>query len=52
MVIIFNNGNKYEGQMKDRKFHGKGKYTYVNGDYYEGEWLNDKEHGFGLFKKF
>ena len=38
--------------MKDRKFHGKGKYTYVNGDYYEGEWLNDKEHGFGLFKKF
>ena len=42
MVMHFDNGDKYEGQIKEKKFHGKGKYEYANRDYYEGEYENDK----------
>ena len=51
MVVEFSNGNKYEGNVKDRKFNGKGKFTYSNGDSYTGQWKNDMEHGYGVFKK-
>jgi hypothetical protein len=39
----------YEGEYKDGKYHGKGKYTYVDGSVYEGEWEVDKKHGTGKF---
>jgi len=32
----------YEGEIKNEKFNGKGKYYYFDGDYYDGYWLNDK----------
>ena len=40
---------KYEGQMKNNKLEGKGKYYYNNGSIYEGEWKNDKKEGKGIF---
>ena len=31
-------GEKYVGEWKNYKFHGKGKYYYMNGATYEGQW--------------
>ena len=52
-TMIYANGNKYEGEWKDDKRHGKGKLTYVisfNKGYsmYEGEWENDVKRGRGI----
>ena len=33
----FKNGDYYEGEVLNKKLHGKGKYTWVSGDVYEGE---------------
>lgn len=38
--MIFANGDTYEGQFKNNKFHGKGKYVWHTGDVYEGEFVN------------
>ena len=38
-------GSLYEGQWKDDKAHGYGKYTHANGATYEREWEEDKQHG-------
>lgn len=40
-------GDRYEGEWKDGRMHGKGAYHYSNGDKYEGEWKEDKRHGKG-----
>jgi len=42
-------GNRYEGEIKDNKKHGKGKMEYVNGNKYEGMWVNDNKTGQGIF---
>ena len=34
---IYNNKNVYEGEYKEGKIQGKGKYTYIKGDKYEGD---------------
>ena len=34
---------EYEGEWKDNKAHGTGRYT-SNGATYEGEWKDDKQH--------
>lgn len=54
----FINGDIYEGEFKNDKFHGYGKFickeSYDNGDVfeeiYEGYWENDKKHGKGELK--
>ncbi len=45
----FKNSDKYEGEWKDGKLNGKGKYTYPDGGKYEGEFLDDKFHGHGIY---
>lgn len=45
--IVFDNGDVYEGELKDGKRNGWGKYTWANGDYYEGEWKDGKKNGNG-----
>ena len=42
------NKDLYEGEYKDEKREGYGKYIYENGEYYIGEWLKDKMHGKGI----
>jgi hypothetical protein len=39
----------YEGEFKDGKFHGHGKYTYADGDVYEGGYKHDFRHGHGKY---
>lgn len=43
----YSNGNVYQGEYKQNKRHGHGRYTYADGSYYEGEWFNHKKHGIG-----
>ena len=40
--MIYNNGDKYEGEFKNDKREGKGKIIYNNGDIYEGEFKNNE----------
>ncbi|TNV82722.1 hypothetical protein FGO68_gene1851 [Halteria grandinella] len=39
----------YQGQFKQGRFHGQGKYIYPNGDFYQGEWMNNNRTGQGRF---
>jgi hypothetical protein len=39
------NGDVYEGEMKDGKFHGQGIKTYRDGTRESGTWLDDKFMG-------
>jgi len=36
-------GDRYEGEWKDEKKHGYGKYTYADGRTKEGMWFEGKE---------
>ena len=36
------NGEKYVGETKHNKMHGKGIYYYSDGSFKEGTWFNDK----------
>lgn len=49
--IEYENGDIYDGEMKDGKRHGKGRLATQFGDIYEGEFQNDKFHGHGIFKE-
>ena len=51
--IIYPNGDKYIGELKDNQKNGKGILYYNEKDkerrfYYEGEWKNDKREGKGI----
>ena len=39
---------KYEGEWKDGKRHGKGIYTWPDGGKYDGEWEDGEIHGQGI----
>ena len=45
----WNNGNlRYEGEMKDGEYHGKGKLYCADGELqYEGEFKNSEYDGYG-----
>ncbi|MFZ5351340.1 MAG: trypsin-like peptidase domain-containing protein [Bacillota bacterium] len=47
--LVFENGDKYEGYVKNNQFNGKGTLTYVDGGKYEGSWEADYMHGYGVF---
>ena len=42
--------NIYEGEFKDEKKHGKGKFTWgATGNVYDGDFYEDKRQGFGIY---
>ncbi len=48
-TLTFSDGDKYEGELKDNKRHGKGTYTFSDGEKYEGEWKDGENHGTGTY---
>ena len=48
-TLIFPDGTKYTGTMKDGEITGEGKYTFSNGSTYTGQVLNGLRHGKGVF---
>ncbi len=46
--MIYYDGDVYEGEWKDGKWHGTGVYTHLSGERYEGEWFENEPHGFGV----
>ena len=47
VIMMYENGDVYEGYWKDGKMHGKGTMRYENGDVYEGDWKDGKMDGEG-----
>jgi hypothetical protein len=47
--MIYEIGDKYEGEWKDGKRNGQGTMIYEDGDQYEGEWNDGKLHGQGTY---
>ena len=39
---------KYTGEMKGGRLHGRGVLVWANRDRYEGDWKDDKAHGRGV----
>lgn len=46
-IYSFTDGSLYEGQFKNRLFHGKGTMKYANGNVYIGNWVKNKRVGKG-----
>lgn len=46
----WDNGESYEGELKDGLFDGMGIYFWSNGDAYSGEWKAGLKHGKGIQK--
>ena len=45
--IEYDGGDVYEGETRNGKRHGKGKYTWSDGSFYDGEWKDDRKDGNG-----
>ncbi|TGM19058.1 hypothetical protein EHQ82_10960 [Leptospira selangorensis] len=45
--ISYRNGDKYIGEIKNSKMHGKGIFIFANGGRYNGEFSNGKFNGYG-----
>lgn len=45
--VEYDGGDVYEGEIRNGKRHGKGKYTWSDGSFYEGEWKDDRKDGNG-----
>ena len=48
--FFWENGDKYEGEVRKGKITGRGKFIPANkenGNHYEGQWLNGHFHGNG-----
>lgn len=45
-IMVYPNGDIYEGEWKRDKKEGKGEFFDSNGNKYEGEWKNDELYRF------
>lgn len=44
---ILSDNTRYEGELKNMMWHGKGVYTAIDGSTYKGDFENGKFHGYG-----
>lgn len=49
-LYIWKDGERYEGEWKDGKFHGKGIKTLPDGTVFDGEWFEGRPFGSGMCK--
>jgi len=47
--MYYASGNRYEGEFKNDKLHGKGILYKADGNRYEGTFENGKQHGNGVY---
>ena len=48
MVVVFENGDKYDGEFVNNIKEGYGVMKYSNGEKYEGEFKNNVKEGYGI----
>lgn len=48
-ILIFANGDRYEGDFTNGHMSGKGSYAYANGDLYNGEFIDGRRNGQGVY---
>lgn len=48
-TITYDDGNRYEGDMKNGMRHGRGTFYYANGEKYVGNWVANKKEGLGVY---
>ena len=48
-TLNFPNRDKYVGELKGKKKHGYGVYTWADGSTFRGDWKDDKKHGPATF---
>jgi hypothetical protein len=46
-LIVWTNGNRFEGTLVGGVKQGKGKFIWNNGQHYTGDWANDQPNGKG-----
>ena len=51
-IYIFQNLERYEGELFKGAKHGKGTYFYRNGSVYVGDWADNFKNGMGKFEYF
>ena len=49
-IIIFKDGSRYEGMIKENMMHGYGKMIYKDGETYRGMWKCNQINGIGEFR--
>ena len=49
-IITFDNGNIYEGGIKDNQLNGYGILKFPDGEFYKGEFKNGLANGKGIYK--
>jgi len=50
-TYIYPNGEKYEGDWKNGKYHGHGTYSWSNGNKYVGEFKDNKPWNITTYDK-
>ena len=48
-IYLYEDGRKYIGEFKNKKFDGHGKFIFKNGSEYDGEWKNNLPNGQGEY---
>ncbi|NET36257.1 MAG: hypothetical protein F6K19_30235 [Cyanothece sp. SIO1E1] len=48
-MMVFRNGDRHDGEYRDGKRHGCGRFTFVNLRDYVGEFRSDQFHGQGVW---
>ena len=48
-TVLYENGDKYVGDLVKGERSGRGTYYYISGKQYEGDWLKGAQHGKGKF---
>ncbi len=48
-VVLFRNGDRYEGNFAQGYMQGTGTWSYVSGDRYSGQWHKGQRQGEGVY---